>query len=351
MFGEQRHHTHVWLAAIPALAITLAGCSTPATEASVSTSATHSHGEGAHTHDAAALPVVEDFSTTVTWDDARVAALQAYADTNENVTITVDGETISITGNGIPDHETGTFPNSGNPNAISAQDVAVTLARTATYVGEPTSIKVFGISLGGVPFDPGTAERDPSTGTPIEAFNSGVFNAGEDFNNAHVQPDGTYHYHGIPTSLADLGGATHGTLVGFAADGFPVYTLFGYDVPGDANSAVRALSSSWQLRDGERAAGEPEGAYNGDYTSDFVFVEGSGDLDECNGLFTVTPDFPEGTYAYFITDDFPYIPRCVMGQITMEGVLTQGGPAGGPSGGDMSERPRPDERPPGAPAP
>jgi len=38
-------------------------------------------------------------------------------------------------------------------------------------------------------------------------------------------------------------------------------------------------------------------------------VKGSGDLDICNGRFTITKDFPNGTYAYFLTEDWPVIPR------------------------------------------
>ena len=42
-------------------------------------------------------------------------------------------------------------------------------------------------------------------------------------------------------------------------------------------------------------------------------MEGLGDLDQCNGTNVVTPDFPEGTYAYFLTKDWPIIPRCFAG--------------------------------------
>ena len=37
-------------------------------------------------------------------------------------TVTVDGDTRTIVSNALPDHETGEFPNDGNPNTISAQD-------------------------------------------------------------------------------------------------------------------------------------------------------------------------------------------------------------------------------------
>lgn len=40
---------------------------------------------------------------------------------------------------------------------------------------------------------------------------------------------------------------------------------------------------------------------------------GAGTLDECNGAFVKTADYPQGTYAYFLTDSFPVIPRCQKG--------------------------------------
>ena len=55
--------------------------------------------------------------------------------------------------------------------------------------------------------------------------------------------------------------------------------------------------------------GGPGGKYDGTFTADFEFVQGSGDLDATNGRFEVTPEFPQGTYAYHITDEFPFIPR------------------------------------------
>lgn len=52
---------------------------------------------------------------------------------------------------------------------------------------------------------------------------------------------------------------------------------------------------------------------DGTFREDWEYVEGSGDLDLCNGRFGVTPEHPNSTYHYYITDDYPYIPRCVFG--------------------------------------
>ena len=43
-----------------------------------------------------------------------------------------------------------------------------------------------------------------------------------------------------------------------------------------------------------------------------TYVEGSGDLDECNGL---TDD--AGNYAYYTTDTFPYVLGCYTGVVEL----------------------------------
>jgi hypothetical protein len=174
----------------------------------------------------------------------------------------------------------------------------------------------FGIAVNGVSFDPGAAEwylGDRRGGWQYEAL-SGAVPLGLDENHAHVQPSGAYHYHGLPTKLlADLnvGNASHSPIVGWAADGFPIYAIYGFANPRDERSAIRALKSSYRLKKGDRPGGPhaPGGKYDGTFVADYVFEKGSGDLDECNGRFGVTPDYPDGIYAYFLTNDWPVIPR------------------------------------------
>ena len=58
-----------------------------------------------------------------------------------------------------------------------------------------------------------------------------------------------------------------------------------------------------------------------------MVCSGHGDLDECNGIEI------DGEYAYFLTDTFPYVPRCLMGEATTgEEEGGGGGPGGGPGG-------------------
>ena len=157
---------------------------------------------------------------------------------------------------------------------------------------------------------------------------------GLDDSNAHVQPSGAYHYHGIPEGVVEEDhGFDHSSLVGFAADGFPVYARYGYNQDGN----VIELETSWKIKEGARPSDGPPGDYDGTFTQDFEYLEGMSYLDECNGMFTETPEYPEGTYAYFLTDEFPYIPRCVVGTPDNSFANLQnagGGPGGGgPPGG------------------
>ena len=224
--------------------------------------------------------------------------------------------------NGIPNHTVALFPNSGNPHQIAAQDYRFAVSANPSVAKKPSPLirQPFGIALNGVLFDPGTAEyyqKDRSSEWNYEALSSGTRPLGLDENHAHVQPNGAYHYHGIPTALfkALKKNDESMTLLGWAADGFPIYGVYGHKVATDATSALRQLTSSYQLKQGKRPSGSnsPGGAYDGSFTLDYKFVEGSGDLDECGGRYGVTPEFPAGTYYYVLTDDYPFIPRMFRG--------------------------------------
>lgn len=222
--------------------------------------------------------------------------------------------------NSLPDHTVGRFPNRSNPNRIAA--IARTYqipaaSQAAARVGAKALSKrsYFGVALNGVPFDPGTAEvwqGNPRSGWHYEAL-GGAVPLGLDTNFAHVQPDGSYHYHGLPTGLlVELGWREDAAspLIGFAADGFPIYAL-----TAAVNGQVRILTSSWQLKQGTRPGGsQPSGRYDGAFVEDYEYRAGSGDLDECNGMVVRTKEYPQGTYAYFLTETFPVVPRCLKGR-------------------------------------
>jgi hypothetical protein len=261
-----------------------------------------------------------------------------------------------VTANGIPDHAPGPFPNRHNPNAVREQNYTFRMPLKPVAAARPTPVRrmLFGVALNGVVLDPGTAEfwrNDRRSGWNIEAIAPvGVrtINLGLDRNNAHVQPSGAYHYHATPTGLVESlvavsKGAGHGrgmVQVGWAADGFPIYDHHGYSKAGDPKSELTELKSSYRVRKGNRPGlpDGPGGAYDGVYTQDYEYVEGSGDLDECNGRTGVTPEFPGGTYYYVITDGFPYISRLFRG--TPDESFAHG-PPGGPGGPRGPGRVRP----------
>ena len=248
------------------------------------------------------------------------------AESQNQVSITKRDGYMYIAANGIPSHKVGQFPNRRNPHTMTAQNYRYRLPMEPVMKDkiqkDPRRV-TFGIALNGVPFDPSTAEfyRGQSQWN-YEAL-TGKLNLGEDMNHAHVQPSGAYHYHGLPTGLIknlrekkNLPPDTM-LLVGYAADGFPIYAQFGYIIPSDPQSGTKKLKSSYVLRKGERPDGDstPNGTYDGTFTADFVFVEGAGDLDQCNGRFGVTPEYPQGTYYYLLTDQFPFVPRIHRGII------------------------------------
>ena len=264
-------------------------------------------------------------------------------------TITVKDGFRCFTSNGIPDHEHGDFPGPGNPNAISAQRYTLRVPEKPIAKDESSEVRgmLAGIALNGVVLDPGTAEfwkDDPSTGWRLEAIApDGVKHRslGIDSNHAHVQPTGAYHYHGAPIGLieklAQQQGVVRGQamiLIGYGADGFPIYDACGPSDPKDIKSPIKALRSSYQLKQDERPGGDegPGGKCDGIYTRDWEFVKGSGDLDECNGRFGVTPEYPDGTYYYVITDSFPYIHRRFKGDPD-ESFRKHDGPPPGREGG------------------
>ncbi|MDB3939872.1 YHYH protein [Verrucomicrobiales bacterium] len=107
----------------------------------------------------------------------------------------------------------------------------------------------------------------------------------------------------------------HSAIIGWAADGFPIYALYGYSDPMEASSAIEEMKTGYALKKGERLGGRnsPDGSYDGAFAEDYEYVGGVGTFDECNGRFCVKPEFPSGTYAYFMTQEWPVIPRAFRG--------------------------------------
>ena len=176
--------------------------------------------------------VMTDISEEIYNDDPSVQAYSKYSWSS-------DGSKRILSGNGIPNHPVGVFPNADNPNTITEQNVnasftfcPVVTSSEGVQMGGPGSVIAYAINS--VKFDPATAGRCNDSGEcslaqgqgnwTIEALGHNTFDFGDDMNHAHVQPTGAYHYHGMPELLIDfLGEDSTMTLVGWAADGFPVH--------------------------------------------------------------------------------------------------------------------------------
>ena len=122
-------------------------------------------------------------------------------------------------------------------------------------------------------------------------------------------------------------GLQHSPIVGWAFDGNPVYGPYGYSDPTDQSSAVAKLNTSYRLKtnlvynvdsnptpvrtDGPLLSAEAAG----NFIEDYEYVFGLGALDQYNGRFCKTPEYPDGRYCYFVTIDstedgnplFPYV--------------------------------------------
>ena len=128
-------------------------------------------------------------------------------------------------------------------------------------------------------------------------------------------------------ALTESENVEHSPIIGWAFDGNPIYGPYGYDDPTDQGSEIQRVVTSYRLKselvynsltntDPVRTSGPPL-AVNaaGQFIEDYEYVFGLGDLDQYNGRFCKTPEYPDGTYAYFVTIDasengipqFPYI--------------------------------------------
>ena len=107
----------------------------------------------------------------------------------------------------------------------------------------------------------------------------------------------------VKTNIGDNGDISgqHSDIIGWAYDGNPIYGSFGYSDPDDVNSSVKKLEPGYSLINIENRPSTTDFPY-GYFIEDYQYTE-SGDLDQYNGRFGKTKDFPEGVYAYFATTE------------------------------------------------
>ena len=93
---------------------------------------------------------------------------------------------------------------------------------------------------------------------------------------------------------------THSPIIGWAYDSNPIYGPYGYAMSNLGTAgAVKQMKSGYELING--SLNRPNYPI-GSFIEDYYFAD-SGDLDEHNGRFCITPEFPNGVYAYFCTID------------------------------------------------
>ncbi len=295
---------------------------TNGTAYSCTVAAVNTAGTGAASTAATVTPALVTASGTASlFCGYSASVLNPTVNLTSTVSTTCSTSLRTMTGNGVPDHATGVFPNSGNPNAIKAVNFQFKTNLNPAVTSQSAIDHVSGYVNNGVKMDPSTAESYQNAGVwKIEALNQTYFAFGVDSSNAHVQPDGAYHYHGMPEGyITKLNKGTGMALIGFAMDGFPVYARYGYSDAMNASSATRKINASYRLKT-TPSAGRPSttAVPMGTFTQDYEYVAGLGDLDECNGRTGVTPEFPGGIYHYYVTEGYPYIQRCVKGSLTQQ---------------------------------
>ena len=271
-----------------------------------------------------------------------------------NSTFSTSEYLLTIASDMLPDPAThGPHPNSGNPNTTSAQN----LNHTIRYRGgtnspslTPWTLGTLGLAANGVAlFNPsaGPGALPGSTDAPPAGFEyNAVHNEayyGVDTAGGHPESNGEYHYHSgtflfsgdwsaVATAnpyygISDYSGDNfrhpdgHSKIIGWAFDGHPIYGPWGYTNANDNTSAPMRMTSSFsQLStDTHRPVGskytdtitvnsQSVTLTAGSFLQDFTYSPGSGTLDSSNGRYGVTPEYPNGTYAYFITVDSSNVP-------------------------------------------
>ena len=216
---------------------------------------------------------------------------------------------MTVTSNGIPSFEFRRI----TPNDLQAQDYTWTIPLMPKPAGSTSEIPLLGpvaIMVDGLPiYGPNEA---PAQGT-ADPYLDGIL----DFCNGHTAQRGDYHYHARANCLSEDLEDNVDLVMGYAFDGFPIMAPFVCE--GEDCETVKKLESSWRMTSNERNAWDAH-----------EYVEGTGDLDECNGMVG-----QDGEYRYYATDSFPYLLGCYVG------TPTQNGPGGGGGGGGGGRPPRP----------
>ena len=264
---------------------------------------------------------------------------------------------VYVTATGVPSYITGPFQD-GNPSLATDQNAIYKISLNPvqnTGTSTSTSGGNIGIFINGVSlFDwrDGVAWNNNTNalcGGPGNPTCPGGPNATQDWNRdaipaemdgfdcAKAHPaNGNYHHHQNPSAFnldllvvsdvcdtypADglyvINTSEHSPLIGFAYDGFPIYGAYAYANTNGTGGIVR-MQSSYELTGATTRANGPDVSttyFEGYFREDYQYVAHTETyyLDEHNGRFAITPEYPSGTYAYYATVDsnhnsaYPYV--------------------------------------------
>lgn len=230
-----------------------------------------------HAQDGTALEEAKRIATEAGW--------------GKTVTLEFDDATgtMFVKSKGLPDHEilpayqALSIIDNKTTYVIAAQEqymkVVIPLQPKLAEKKTPTEIGLIGVAIsGGLFYSPFEADGKTLALSQKTWVIDGI--PFLDACNGHPNPLAVqYHYHGIPyciTETIDVPGE-HSRLIGYLLDGFPIY---------------------------------------GEHDADGVVITPD-DLDECNGHFGATPEYPEGIYHYHTTEAPPYTVSCYAGEIDL----------------------------------
>jgi hypothetical protein len=310
---------------------------------------------GLHSVFAQTNPVILNWLQNTTGIMGRHYVRNNFTPINDNalanvLSVKYSTANVYVATNGIPSYITGPFLD-GNPSIATSQNAIFKLPlNPVKNTGNPvnTTPNNIGLFINGVAlFDyrDGVSWKSSTgalAGGPLGGMGDNVWNRdavvaerlGFDCAKGHPAM-GNYHHHQNPSAfsldltvisticnlyVADglylIDSNVHSPLIGFAYDGFPIYGAYGYKNLDGTGGIVR-MKSSYQYRNISTrtqyangttvTAGPPVsttyplGYFREDY--EYVVNTNTDYLDEHNGRFCITPEYPNGTYCYFATVD------------------------------------------------
>lgn len=235
---------------------------------------------------------------------------------------------VYIACNSVPGYTIGPWP--GDPWQPGAQNFVYKITlnpQENTGQPIPTPYGHIGVWINGVSiYNPKDAHSWEDEGT---WFQNAFYFENTTFDDCLGHPNNLleYHTHVNPRCVYDVTDSTqHAPIIGFAFDGFPIYGAWGY-ANSDGSGGIKRMRTSYRLRNITDRTILPGGTVVNDtlqgptlllyplgaYVQDYEYVTNLGDLDDHNGRFCVTPEYPNGTYAYFVSVDdalepvYPYV--------------------------------------------